>query len=109
MTPATEPGGAPYPRHWEADVLAADGGVVHLRPIRPDDADGIVALHARLSDRTRYLRYFGAYPLIPPRDLARLVTVDYRDRVALVAELNDELIAVGRYDRLPPEKHPDAP
>ena len=23
-------------RHWEADVVAADGGVVHLRPIRPE-------------------------------------------------------------------------
>ena len=26
------------PRHWEADIVAADGGTVHLRPICPDDA-----------------------------------------------------------------------
>ncbi len=120
MTRATEPpaaprggpasgdaAGQPYPRHWEADVLAADGGVVHLRPIRLDDADRIVALHSRLSERTRYLRYFGAYPQIPPRDLDRLVRVDYTDRVALVAELGDELIAVGRYDRTGEEEAPD--
>jgi acyl-CoA synthetase (NDP forming)/GNAT superfamily N-acetyltransferase len=105
MTPATEP---PYPRHWEADVLAADGGVVHLRPIRPDDAERLVALHSRLSERTRYLRYFGAYPQIPRRDLDRFVTVDYTDRVALVAELAGDLIAVGRYDRSPADP-PDAP
>ena len=33
MTPGTEPAvAAAYPHHWEADVLLADGGVVHLRP-----------------------------------------------------------------------------
>src|SRR5690606_11993157 len=52
------------PRRWEADVVLVDGRTVHLRPIVPTDADRIVALHARLSERTRYLRYFGAYPRI---------------------------------------------
>jgi hypothetical protein len=36
-----------YPRHWEADVVAWDGGVVHLRPILPGDADAIVDFHSR--------------------------------------------------------------
>lgn len=89
-----------YPRRWEADVVLADGGTVHLRPITPDDADRLVAFHGRLSDRTRYFRYFGAYPRIPPRDLDRFVTVDHHDRVAFVAMLGDDIIAVGRYERL---------
>jgi len=59
------------PPHWEADVVAADGGTVHLRPIRPSDADALVRFHAGLSQRTRYLRYFSAYPRIPERDLYR--------------------------------------
>jgi len=50
-----------YPQYWEADVVASDGGVVHLRPILPSDADAILEFHSRLSARTRYLRYFGAY------------------------------------------------
>jgi acyl-CoA synthetase (NDP forming)/GNAT superfamily N-acetyltransferase len=100
MTRATEPD-RPYPRHWEADALAADGGVLHIRPIRPDDADQILDLHSRLSERTRYLRYFGAYPQIPPRDLERFTVVDYTSRVALVAEVGGQLIAVGRYEKLP--------
>jgi acyl-CoA synthetase (NDP forming)/GNAT superfamily N-acetyltransferase len=90
-----------YPRHWEADVVASDGGVVHLRPILPSDADALVALHARLSERTRYLRYFGPYPNISPRDLERFTVVDHRTRVALIALLGDEIIAVGRYEGLP--------
>jgi acyl-CoA synthetase (NDP forming)/RimJ/RimL family protein N-acetyltransferase len=98
--PAAPTAGRP-PRHWEADVLASDGGTVHLRPITPDDADGLVAFHGKLSERTRYLRYFGPYPTMPARDVTYFTTVDHHDRVAIVAVLGEEIIAVGRYDRLP--------
>ncbi len=94
------PEAADYPAAWEADVVVSDGGVVHLRPIRPEDADALVAFHAKLSDRTRYLRYFGPYPRMPERDLHRFTHVDHRNRVALVAVLDEEIIGVGRYDRL---------
>lgn len=101
MTENTRPAPQPsFPAHWIADVLATDGGAVHLRPITPDDADRLVAFHGKLSERTRYLRYFGPYPTMSKRDLARFTTVDHRDRVAFVAVLGDEIIAVGRYERL---------
>ena len=45
--------------HWEADIVAADGGTVHLRPIRPEDDEGINGLMERSSDQTRYYRFFG--------------------------------------------------
>ncbi|MEV4142215.1 GNAT family N-acetyltransferase [Amycolatopsis sp. NPDC049691] len=89
-----------YPRDWEADVVLSDGGTVHLRPIVPTDADGLVAFHAKLSERTRYFRYFGAYPRIPEKDLKRFSTVDHHDRVAFAAFLGDDIVAVGRYERL---------
>lgn len=89
-----------YPREWEADVVLLDGGTVHLRPVIPSDADGLVAFHRRLSERTRYFRYFGAYPRIPQRDLERFSVVDHHDRVAFVALLGDDIVAVGRYERL---------
>lgn len=100
-TPAGAPG-HPYPRHWEADVVASDGGIVHLRPILPGDADALLAFHSKLSDRTRYLRYFGPYPRISARDLERFTVVDHRTRVAFLALLGDEIIAVGRYEGLTP-------
>jgi acyl-CoA synthetase (NDP forming)/GNAT superfamily N-acetyltransferase len=90
-----------YPRHWEADVVASDGGIVHLRPILPTDADALVRFHESLSERTRYLRFFGSYPRIPPRDLERFTHVDHRTRVAFICLLGDEIIAVGRYEGLP--------
>jgi acyl-CoA synthetase (NDP forming)/RimJ/RimL family protein N-acetyltransferase len=89
-----------YPPYWEADVVVSDGGTVHLRPILPDDAEALVRFHAGLSVRTRYLRYFSAYPTIPPRDLFRFSHVDHRHRVALAGWLAGEIIAVGRFDRL---------
>ncbi|UVS77942.1 bifunctional GNAT family N-acetyltransferase/acetate--CoA ligase family protein [Actinokineospora sp. UTMC 2448] len=89
-----------YPRRWEADVVLSDGGTVHLRPIVPTDADALRAFHGRLSERTRYFRYFGPYPRIPDKDLRRFSTVDHHDRVAFIALLGDDIIAVGRYERL---------
>jgi acyl-CoA synthetase (NDP forming)/GNAT superfamily N-acetyltransferase len=90
-----------------ADVLLSDGSTVHLRPIRPADAPAIVDFHSRMSDRTRYLRYFSPYPRIPERDLERFVNVDHADREAFVTVAGDRITAVGRYERLGPDS-PDA-
>ncbi len=97
---AASPGGADpgYPLAWEADVVLADGGTAHLRPIRPDDADRLVEMHSRLSAQTIYYRFFGPYPRISPVDLERFTVVDNHWRVAFVALLGDRLVAVGRYE-----------
>jgi acyl-CoA synthetase (NDP forming)/GNAT superfamily N-acetyltransferase len=89
------------PPHWEADIVAADGGTVHLRPICPEDADGINGLMERSSDQTRYYRFFGPMKKLSEKDLHRFTHVDHVDRVAFVLLLGDQLIAVGRFDRLP--------
>ncbi len=89
-----------YPVEWEADVIAADGATVHIRPITPADADGLLGLHARSSERTLYLRFFGPYPRVSDKDLFRFTHVDHHDRVALVVLLGDQLIALGSYERL---------
>ncbi|MBC7302028.1 MAG: GNAT family N-acetyltransferase [Nocardia sp.] len=81
-------------------MLAADGRVVRVRPIMPADADALAVFHAGLSDRTRYLRYFGPYPQISPKDMYRTTHVDYRDRVGLVAVLGTAIIGVARYELL---------
>ncbi len=99
MSPET---GCPpaYPASWESDVVVADGRTVHVRPIRPDDATGIRSLHRRCSPETIYYRFFTPLKELPDELVAHFVVVDYVDRMAFVAELGDELIAVARYDRL---------
>ena len=90
-----------YPRRWEADVVLTDGGTVHLRPIRSDDAERLQAFHARLSKETVYNRFFAYRPTLSDVDVARFTQVDHDDRVALVATLHGEIVGVVRYDRLP--------
>jgi len=93
--------GAIYPRRWEMDAILTDGGTVHVRPIRPEDAEALVDFHELLSPETRYLRFFSAKRHLTEADVERFTRVDYRDRFALVAVLGDKLIGVGRYDRVP--------
>jgi acyl-CoA synthetase (NDP forming)/GNAT superfamily N-acetyltransferase len=100
VTPDDSPPPRP-PAHWEADVVAADGGTVHLRPIRPEDADGLVGLMERSSDQTRYYRFFGPMKRLSDRDLHRFTHVDHDARVAFVVMLGEQLVGVGRYDRYP--------
>lgn len=80
-------------------MLLADGGTVHVRPISPDDADRLVEFHAGLSQQTVYFRFFTAKPTLSPRQVEHYTHVDHHDRVALVAELGERLVAVARYDR----------
>ena len=90
---------AGYPQHWEADVLLADGGAVHIRPSAATDGPAILAMHERMSERTRYLRYFQAVARLSPAQLAVFTDVDHDSAVGLVAELGGDIIAAGSYHR----------
>ena len=88
-----------YPAHWEADVLLRDGRTAHLRPIAPEDAEGLVEFYAQVSRRSRSTS--GSSPRCPTlsdRDVERFTNVDYLDRVAFVLTVAEQIIAVGRYD-----------
>lgn len=101
MADATDP--APvlppgYPARWEFDAVLTDGGTVHVRPVRPGDAGRVEAFHARQSRESIYLRYFTPMPRLGPRELDRLVNVDYVTRLGLVALLGDEIVGMASYD-----------
>ncbi|HET8929479.1 MAG TPA: GNAT family N-acetyltransferase [Acidimicrobiales bacterium] len=89
------------PGTWEADVLLADGGTMHLRPIGPGDAGLLEAFHARQSPESIYYRYFSPRPSLSKADLERLTRVDYVDRMAFIGLIGAELVGVARYDRYP--------
>jgi RimJ/RimL family protein N-acetyltransferase len=92
---------APYPAELACDFTAGDGTKLHLRPIRPDDADGLVEFHEGLSPSSIYRRYFFSHPKLSAIEVERFTCVDYVDRLALVVEDNDRLVAVCRYERTP--------
>lgn len=91
---------AEYPIEWEADVVLSNGRPVSLRPVTPDDAERMQAFHTSLSPESVYLRYFTSKPTLTERELRHFTQVDYDSRVALVAIVNDEIVGVGRYDRV---------
>lgn len=82
---------------WAADVVVADGGVVRLRPMRADDGVKLLELSERLSDDTVHYRFFGQWRPTSEDDLKPFLDLDYRERFALVAELDSAIVAVGRY------------
>ena len=92
-----------YPDHWEADVVLADGGTAHIRPIRRSDADLLRAFYARLSPESIYYRFFSPRPRLSDREIDHFTGVDHDDRVGLIATIGDDMVAVVRYDRLPDE------
>ncbi|HWV27370.1 MAG TPA: GNAT family N-acetyltransferase, partial [Aeromicrobium sp.] len=90
--------------HWEADVLLKDGRVAQLRPITPDDADLLVEFYSRVSEESKYYRFFAPYPNLSDRDIKRFTHVDHHRRVAFVVTMHGDIIGVGRFDA--PEDDP---
>jgi acyl-CoA synthetase (NDP forming)/RimJ/RimL family protein N-acetyltransferase len=107
-TPSTDPGQEPngepapvrYPTHWETHAVLKDGSTVEVRPIRPDDRALFSRFHSRQSQESIYFRYFQYRPELTERELDHLTQVDYLDRMAFVALLGQELVAVARYEKL---------
>ena len=99
------PSSTRLPEDYRSDLVAtvvlADGGSVQIRPILPSDLGLLQLLHRSLSDETVRLRFFGPRRELPLRDFEHFVTVDYIDRLAIVAVVDGELVAVARYDRPP--------
>lgn len=81
-------------------MVLRDGGTALIRPITADDADRLVAFYERVSDESKYYRFFAPYPRLSDRDVRRFTHHDYVDRVGLAATVGGEFIATVRYDRV---------
>lgn len=91
---------AAYPRELVECALLDDDTRVIFRPIDTSDGERLERLFHRLSPMSLYRRFFTPVPWLDTRALERLVKVDYVDRLALVALVDDEVVGVARYDRL---------
>jgi GNAT superfamily N-acetyltransferase len=89
-----------YPSELDCDLTTAFGTGVHVRPIRPNDASRLSAFHLKLSSRSVYRRFFSLHPSLSEAEVRRFTCVDYVDRLALIAEVGEQMVAVGRYDHL---------
>ena len=86
-------------------TLSLPSGVeISFRVVRPDDAPALQRFHARCSERTIYLRFFGPMKNLSDdqaRYFASTDGVDHFGLVALDPEDPQEIIAVVRYARKP--------
>jgi GNAT superfamily N-acetyltransferase len=99
--PVREPRSWSYPADLAHEVSTREGTRVHLRPIRPEDASRLLEFHKQLSPRSVYRRYFFVHPDLSVREIEHLTRVDFVDRLALVVEYENQLVAVGRYELNP--------
>lgn len=90
-----------YPSECERTARTRDGLDYRIRPIRPDDFDREREFVVGLSEESRFNRLM--YTVSGPSDafLRRLVDIDYRQHMALVAvrdfEGGEKFIGVARY------------
>jgi RimJ/RimL family protein N-acetyltransferase len=90
----------------EVDVVPRDGSTVHVCPAKPSDAPAVELLLQGLSDRSRWLRFFSAFP-----DLARAARwateVDNDRRYGLVATVERDGRVVGHAGLERESDHPE--
>jgi acetyltransferase len=94
----------PYPAGLARDVTLAEGSRIHVRPIRPEDADIEREFVARLSDEAKYMRFMQALHELTPQMLSRFTQIDYDREMALIAIVDEAgketEIGVARYATL---------
>lgn len=74
-----------------------------VRPIQPSDRERLTAAFSRLSDESRYRRFFAPVRELSEDTVSYLTQIDHSDHEALIA-LDDagELVGVARYVRAGP-------
>lgn len=93
-----------------ASFTLRDGTAYFIRPLRPDDAPRLQALHSRLSAESIRLRFMAAIPVLSQAEAQRLADIDGRNRMALVAVrpaaggADEQFIGVARYAVMGPQR-----
>jgi acetyl coenzyme A synthetase (ADP forming)-like protein len=89
------------PRQYATDAILRNGASVLIRAIRPEDKKLLVDLFERMSEQSRYFRFFGVKKRLTPKELEFFSEPDFVDHVGLVAALGhnarERVIGVGRY------------
>ena len=80
-------------------IKTRDGERVAVRPIEPGDKDLLVGAFDRMSEDSRYRRFFQPIHELSDSNLRFLTEVDHHDHEALVALDDDQAVGVARYVR----------
>lgn len=90
-----------YPTEFDDNVVLTNHKHVRIRALRRCEERPIRELYARLSPRTRYMRFFSPMPVLPDAVVRLLACVDYRRTLALLVEYDNgcgwEAIGLGSF------------
>jgi acetate---CoA ligase (ADP-forming) len=89
-----------YPSDWEQDSVLKDGGTVRIRPIAPQDAEGLQDLVKGMSTESSYFRFFRVKRELTPEELDEFTHLDYAKRMAFIALIDGRIAGVGRYNAI---------
>jgi nucleotide-binding universal stress UspA family protein/GNAT superfamily N-acetyltransferase len=86
---------------WRKTITLRDGARATLRPIAPEDKPLLVAIFERLSEESRYRRFFTPMNELSPAELDYFVDIDHEDHEAIIAidPSSGEALGVARYVR----------
>jgi GNAT superfamily N-acetyltransferase len=84
-------------------VTARDGTVVQLRPLRRHERQLVARFYAGLSPESRRRRFLQPMPRLSEAMLGRLLEVDGRRHVAVVATVDGECVGIARWVALADE------
>ncbi|BEL05977.1 bifunctional GNAT family N-acetyltransferase/acetate--CoA ligase family protein [Actinoplanes sichuanensis] len=88
-------------RHDTVHALTADGGIVAIRPVTPEDAAAIAELYAHASAANLRLRFFAQpSPRTLHTEVERLCRPESDRHVSVLAHEADVLVGVGSAERL---------
>lgn len=93
-----------YSGEYQYTTHLRDGSTLRLRPINPSDDVNLLDLYTRLSPASLYHRFF-TVPKPDPKYAKYLANADSEHHFALVAESDNQLIAVARFHRKPDTPH----
>jgi RimJ/RimL family protein N-acetyltransferase len=96
-----QPDDEPRPAAEGTNVRLRDGSRILIRPVRSTDASLIAEGFARLSERSRRMRFLGKKDELTPAELHYYANVDHHDHEALGAldPADGRLAGVARYVR----------
>ena len=93
VTPA-----APYPAHFESDVVLRSGRTLRIRPVRPADREELLRFYRALSADSLYMRFFDTRsPESALRDSP--AEVDYASDFGVVGEVGGAIAGIAHYFR----------
>ncbi len=83
------------------EVTIGDGSQLLMRPIEADDKEALAAGFSRLSEESRYRRFFAPLSRLNDTDLRYLTEVDHHNHEAIIAfdPTSGEAVGVARFVR----------